>query len=591
METSFQEFGAVSDRRRRDLELRRRSRNVRIGGAVTVVLLVAIVGAVYALYSPEKDAAKQSRAVTIDQFHTTGKSVETLCASTDYRQTCVSSLNKAVKNTTDPKYLVKAAVFVLLDEASAAFNRTRLLADKDPKLRGGVEDCRQLFEDSKDEIRRAVESIAADGIEKIPAKSHDIRTWLSSVMSYQQTCIDGFPEGELKVKLQKAQNTLKEMTSNSLAIIGQLSNFLEMLDVTGLGVGGGRKLLAETVEIGGEEFPSWLPEQSRRVLRETEIKLKANVTVAKDGSGDFKTISEALLNMPSKYHGRYNIYVKAGVYEETVNVTRKMANVTIYGDGATETIVTGDKNFVDGVRTFLTATFSVSGDGFMGINIGIRNTAGAVKHQAVALRVQSDHSIFFHCRFEGYQDTLYAQAKRQFYRSCVISGTVDFIFGDSAAVFQNCLIVLRRPLDNQQNIVLAHGRVDRRETTGFVLHKCKIIADRSLVSDGTNIRSYLGRPWKQFARHIIMESEISGAIVPAGYMPWEGDFGLNTLFYGEAGNTGPGADFAGRVKWRGVRILKNTTVERYTVARFIQGNEWINANRGITIPVRYGLYH
>ncbi|KAG0485343.1 hypothetical protein HPP92_009422 [Vanilla planifolia] len=468
-------------------------------------------------------------------------------------------------------------------------NRTRLLADKDPKVRGAFEDCLQLLDDSKDEIKRSLDSIMANGLDKLPQKSREIRAWLSSVMSYQQTCIDGFPEGETKSKLQKLLNTAKELTSNSLAIIGDLSSFLESLDVPGFS-GPSRKLL--DTEVNAEGFPSWLPEENRRVLKQVSIKLKPNVVVAKDGSGDFRTISEALAKIPTKREGRYVIYVKAGVYDETVNVTKKMVDVTMYGDGSTKTIVTGNKNFVDGVRTFLTATFAVTGDNFMGINMGIRNTAGAIKHQAVALRVQSDRSIFFNCRFEGYQDTLYAQAKRQFYRSCVISGTVDFIFGDSAAIFQNCLILIRRPLDNQQNIVLAHGRVDRHETTGFVLHKCRIAADGHLEPLQGKLRSYLGRPWKEYARHVIMETEISGAIHPDGYMPWEGDFGLKTLFYGEFNNTGPGAGFAGRVKWPGVKLLKKTTVQRYTVASFIQGNEWINSmTPSVTIPVRYGLYY
>ncbi|PKA62141.1 Putative pectinesterase/pectinesterase inhibitor 45 [Apostasia shenzhenica] len=595
---SFQEFATKSERRRDDLDNGRR--RIRVGATVaSVVLLLAVVGAVCTLYSPATEPKSTSAASSSGAglLHSTARSVQMLCESTDYRETCVSSLNKVVaKNTTDPKELVKAAVAVVLEEFAAAFSRTRQLAGGDPKVRGALEDCRQLFEDSKDELKRSLDAIVAGGIERIRENSRDIRAWLSSVMSYQQTCIDGFPEGELKTKLQKLLNKARELTSNSLAIVGELANFLEMLDVPENEQlhAGTRKLLAEIKnahQLDEEGFPSWVPEESRRVLNQINIKLKPNVTVAKDGTGDYKTISEALEKIPANYAGRYVVYVKEGVYDETVNVTKKMANVTMVGDGGNKTIITGDKNFVDGVRTFLTATFVASGDNFMGIGLGIRNTAGAAKHQAVAIRVQSDRSVFFECRFEGYQDTLYAQAKRQFYRSCVVAGTVDFIFGDSSAVFQNCLLVVRRPLDNQQNIVLAHGRTDRHETTGFVLHKCKIFADDKLVPAQAKIRSYLGRPWKEFARHVIMESEIGGAIHPDGYMPWEGDFGLKTLFYGEFNNMGDGAGFAGRVKWPGVRQLKKTTAQRFAVANFIQGNQWINEKRGVIIPVRYGLYN
>ncbi|KAG0497481.1 hypothetical protein HPP92_002172 [Vanilla planifolia] len=602
---SFQGPGAVSQDRRRDEEDRKRRRKMQITGtAASVVLLLAVVGTACTLYSTEKDNPSTNLA-TVDaaQLHTTAKSVQMLCESTDYKETCVSSLNKMVKqNTTDPKELLKAAIVVILDEISNAFSHTRLLGDKDPRVRDAVEDCRQLFEDSKDEIHRSLNSIIDVGLEHLPERSRDIRTWLSSVMSYQQTCIDGFPEGDLKNMLRKTLNASQELTSNSLAIVGDLANFLDVLNIPELSFNGRKLLTKRTItshdeladdlqKLDEEGFPSWLGEEQRRELKQVDIKLKPNVTVAKDGSGDYKTISKALAKMPNKYSGRYVIYVKEGIYKETVNVTKKMQNVTIFGDGGTKTIITGRKNFVDGVRTFLTATFVVSGDNFMGIGLGIRNTAGAAKHQAVAIRVQSDQSVFFECRFEGYQDTLYAQAKRQFYRSCVISGTVDFIFGDSAAVFQNCLMVLRRPLDNQQNIVLAHGRTDRHETTGFVLHKCKIIADDKLVPVQGKIRSYLGRPWKEYARHVILESEIADAVHADGYLPWEGEFGLKTLFYGEYNNTGPGANFTGRVKWPGVKLLKKKTAEKYTVARFIQGNKWINIKRGATIPVRYGLYN
>ncbi|KAL2491979.1 putative pectinesterase/pectinesterase inhibitor 13 [Abeliophyllum distichum] len=125
----------------------------------------------------------------------------------------------------------------------------------------------------------------------------------------------------------------------------------------------------------------------------------------------------------------------------------------MYGEGSQKSIITDSKNFVDGVPTFQTATFAALGEGFMAQSLGFRNTAGPEKHQPVALRVQADRSVFLHCRMEGYQDTLYSQTHRQFYRSCYITGTVDFIFGDAAAIFQNCMIYVRKPMDNQQNIV------------------------------------------------------------------------------------------------------------------------------------------
>lgn len=226
----------------------------------------------------------------------------------------------------------------------------------------------------------------------------------------------------------------------------------------------------------------------------------------------------------------------------------------------------------------------VQGEGFLCKAMGFRNTAGPEKHQAVAIRVQADRSIFLNCRFEGYQDTLYAQAHRQFYRSCVISGTIDFIFGDAAAIFQNCLITLRKPLDNQQNIITAQGRIDEHETTGFVLQNCRIEADKDLIP-AKNIKNYLGRPWKEYSRTIIMESTIGDFIHPDGWLPWQGNFGLKTLYYAEFKNKGPGAETKARIQWPGYHVINKQEALKYTVSPFLQG-EWISASGS---QVRLGL--
>lgn len=229
----------------------------------------------------------------------------------------------------------------------------------------------------------------------------------------------------------------------------------------------------------------------------------------------------------------------------------------------------------------------MDGDGFMAIGIGFRNTAGAVKLQAVALRVQSDRAIFLNCHMDGYQDTLYAQTHRQFYRGCVISGTIDFIFGDASAVFQNSVLRIRKPLENQQNIVTAHGRMDNHESTGFVIQNCKFVAVKGVEIDPKKI-SYLGRPWRECSRTIIMESDIGDFVNPDGYLPWDGSFGLKTLFYGEYNNSGAGAKLNQRVRWPGFKVIAKEEAERFTAGEFIQGRDWIQQSG---VPARFGLYH
>lgn len=214
----------------------------------------------------------------------------------------------------------------------------------------------------------------------------------------------------------------------------------------------------------------------------------------------------------------------------------------------------------------------------MAKDIGFENSAGAAKHQAVALRVGSDMAIFHNCRMDGYQDTLYVHTHRQFYRDCVITGTIDFIFGDSATVFQNCVMQVRRPMDNQQSIVTAQGRIDRREATAIILQNCTITGSDDYLPVKNQFKAYLGRPWKQFSRTIIMQSYIDDVIVPEGWLPWVGDFGLNTCFYAEYGNRGPGSSTSGRVKWRGIKQITPQHILDFTAGRFITGNRWVPAS-------------
>lgn len=208
--------------------------------------------------------------------------------------------------------------------------------------------------------------------------------------------------------------------------------------------------------------------------------------------------------------------------------------------------------------------------------MGFQNTVGPQGHQAVALRVQADNSAFFNCRMDGFQDTLYVQAHRQFYRNCVISGTIDFIFGDSTTVIQNSLIIVRKPMDGQLNTVTAHGRTDKRETTGLVIQNCRIVPDQNLYPVRFKLQSYLGRPWKEFSRTVIMESTIGDFLNPAGWLPWMGNFALDTLYYAEYNNRGPGANTAQRVKWKGYKVITDRNeAQQFTPGPFIQGGDWL----------------
>ncbi|OIV95089.1 hypothetical protein TanjilG_21479 [Lupinus angustifolius] len=308
------------------------------------------------------------------------------------------------------------------------------------------------------------------------------------------------------------------------------------------------------------------------------VNVRQVVVVNQDGSGDFITINDAVAAAPNNSvssNGFSVIHVVAGVYEEIVSIPKYKQYLMMIGDGINQTIITGNQSVVGGSTTFNSATFAVVAQGFVAVNITFRNTAGAINHQAVALRSGADLSAFYSCSFEGYQDTLYTHSLRQFYRNCDIYGTIDFIFGNAAVVLQQCNIFLRLPLHGQFNAITAQGRVDINQNTGTSIHNCSITAADDLAASNDTTQSYLGRPWKQYSRTIYMQNFMDSLINPLGWKEWSGDFALDTLYYAEFDNEGPGADTSNRVTWSGYHVINNTDANDFTVSNFIFGDAWL----------------
>ncbi|CAL0320219.1 unnamed protein product [Lupinus luteus] len=581
---AFQDFAILSERRRNERKEKVRKRV--IFGILSAILLVCAIGAAtFVLVNKTGSENNVNKKPTVASTDTKVehylKTIKTICSSTEYKTKCEEPLSKEVEKDpklAQPKELLRLSMKLAEDEINKAFNKTTSMKFESDMDKGAYEDCKQLFDDAREEIGFSISEVRKNDLKKLSTRTPEVNNWLSAVISYHQTCIDGFSNEELKKELKKLFEDPQEFVSNSLAIVNDMSSFLSTFQPSVT-----RHLLSEKIH----DFPSWIGDADRRMLKAADDKPTPNVTVAKDGSGKFKTISEALASVPETYTGRYVVYVKEGIYDETVIVTKKMENLTIYGDGSQKSIITGNKNYADGVRPFQTASFVVLGDGFLGKAMGFRNTAGPEKHQAIAARVQADRTVFVNCRFEGYHYTLYAQTHRQFYRSCVIAGTIDFIFGDAAAVFQNCIMQVRKPMENQQNTITAQGRYQKQETTGFVLQKCQIKGDDTLIPEKDKIKSYLGRPWKEYSRTIVMESEIGDIIHPDGWVPWAGNFALDTLYYAEFNNTGPGANTNARVNWVGRKVINKEEAAKFTVGSFLNGT-WIN---GRGVPAQMSLYN
>ncbi|RYR39599.1 hypothetical protein HN873_028771 [Arachis hypogaea] len=539
--------------------------------AVSIILVVGVVIGTVAVVSNNNSSH--------DQLKSHNKAVEKLCQNADDKKLCYDVIGNV--NTTDPKDYVSEVVKRTLDTVIKAFNMTDSLSvehgESNPGMKMALDDCKDLLQSATHELEASINLITDNNFANVYQSSAELKNWLGAVIAYQQSCMDGFDtDGEKKVKTELQSDSLDsvgQLTALALDVVSGLSHFLNGLGLNLNLKPASRKLL----EVDHEGYPTWLSAADRKLLQDIN-NVRPNVVVAKDGSGQFKTVLEAINSYPKNYTGRYIIYVKAGVYDEYITVDKKFKNLFIYGDGNTKTIITGRKNFHEGTKTMRTSTFSTNADDFIAKSIAFENTAGAEGHQAVALRVQGDRSAFFDCAMRGYQDTLYAHAHRQFYRNCEISGTIDFIFGYGTTLIQNSRIIVRKPMSNQQNIVVADGTDQKNMPTGIVLQNCEIMADSTLYPDRLTVRTFLARPWKAFSRAVFIENTIGDLIQPQGYIPWNPPTEANTdnCYFVEYGNTGAGANAGARAPFA-KGIISKDEASQFLAEPWIQASTWVPA--------------
>lgn len=286
--------------------------------------------------------------------------------------------------------------------------------------------------------------------------------------------------------------------------------------------------------------------------------------VATDGSGNFKTVQEAINAVPDFRKNRTIIFIKAGIYKEKLILPASKTNVTFIGENVEKTILTFDdfaskKNrFGEDIGTTGSTSFFIFAEGFTAENITFENSAGPVG-QAVAVRIDGDMIAFYNCRFLGFQDTLYphGETSRQYYKNCYIEGTVDFIFGWSTAVFDSCTIFCK-----DHGYITAPSTNENREF-GFVFLNCQITGNAPEAS------FYLGRPWRPYGKSVFIQCEIGNHIKSEGWHNWGNPENEKTAFFAEFKNTGPGSK-GERAKWS--HQLSETEISKYTAERIL--GEW-----------------
>ncbi len=284
----------------------------------------------------------------------------------------------------------------------------------------------------------------------------------------------------------------------------------------------------------------------------------ADINVAADGSGDVRTVQAAVDKVPDGNRSRILIRIKPGTYNEQVRVPVSKPYISFLGTDAAKTaIVFSLSNKQAGSTSASYATY-IGGHDFRAENITFENSFG-LGSQAVAALVEADRAVFRNCRFIGWQDTLYAKGGRQYYRDCYIEGHVDYIFGEAAAVFDECEIHSKA-----DGYIAASMRFAADEPSGFVFYKCR------LTSAGTRDGIYLGRPWRDYGRTIYIDTKIDAQIRPEGWHHWEPQR-EKTAYFAEYHSTGKGASDSTRVKW--AHQLNDADAKAFSPDNFLRGDD------------------
>jgi pectinesterase len=307
------------------------------------------------------------------------------------------------------------------------------------------------------------------------------------------------------------------------------------------------------------------------------------VTVALDGSGDFKDVQSAIDADPQ---GHVTVRIKPGVYTQLVQIAADGVELRGLGSRPQDVVLTFHNSHAMAGGTSKSASTTVSGDNFLAENLTFENSFSRENPdahgdtQAVALLVTGDREVFWQVRLIGAQDTLYANSKtchsdaeiaagkpcraaRQYYSDCYIEGHVDFIFGDAKAVFDHCEIhAIAHPITT----ITAQSKVYPAEDSGYLFLNCTVTGD----AGATDI--LLGRPWRAYSTVVFLNTDFKAKLAPAGWAEWDGK--LKTSSYAEYGSHGMSGPVSERIA--GTRQLSAAEAARDTVKAWLAGTDGWN---------------
>ncbi|CAL9204637.1 unnamed protein product [Musa hybrid cultivar] len=292
------------------------------------------------------------------------------------------------------------------------------------------------------------------------------------------------------------------------------------------------------------------------------------IVVNPSGTGDFRSIQEAINSVPDFNNQWIKIHLASGVYREKVVISAYKSYILLEGEGAqTTSIEWGDyASDSGGHDTASSGTFTSYASNIVVAGITFKNTYDGYSQmkQAVAAMISGDKSSLYSCSFIGYQDTLADLLGRHYFKGCYIQGVTDFIFGLGQSIYEGCTISTANSVE-KPGYVTAQGRGAANDTNGFVFKRCNVTGPQA---------TYLGRAWGRYSRVIFYQTFMSDIIIPEGWSIWNSHGYENEITYAESECTGPGSNQAGRVKWK--KTLTNDELRTFTDISYIDKEGWLS---------------
>jgi pectin methylesterase-like acyl-CoA thioesterase len=188
------------------------------------------------------------------------------------------------------------------------------------------------------------------------------------------------------------------------------------------------------------------------------------LTVAADGTGDFRTVQGAIDSIPPGHPGRITILVRRGIYPELVNIPSGKDRITLRGEDRHQSVIAAVNNAVLNPRH--RSMMAVQADDIVIQNITLHNLTPKGGKQAETLQVRGDRCLLIDDDFFSFQDTLRLDG-RIYVQNCLIAGDVDFIWGAGTIFFDRCTL---RALHNGY-LVQSRNNADH---LGYIFSNCTI---------------------------------------------------------------------------------------------------------------------